>query len=319
MALLCVQPGFISENGSAALCALLEQIDAHGLSLSCAEVCAMINTIVARDGDGVVYAQRLEVETAACAKNGSRIDQTNAHIGSPFGADDPGSGGVVPGLSTIASSLRLRGHGDLVIYGGDQAATAYGIGKIFRSGGQAGSMVHQNISAEISPNLIFGHFYEVTDAPSGVTISLMSLNANVAPAAVIGTLFSAAWNYVCDEKTKSHVVLADPEECLAAILVVRPVHCEIGGLHHTCFTAQNLAVAIPHCVGETRIPAPVQDNPDPAAPRLVNPMGESVKTIRDQDVLAHTVGAVQALAKQLESALARIDQLETKVAALEAR
>lgn len=288
--------------------AYLEQgvIKVGPVTMKVASVGAMADLMVQRDSDGAAYATRWEVETDPCAANGSRIEQWNAHIGSPFVADDPGEG-------VIASSVRLRSNGDIGIYGGDLLPAQRGIGKFFVYGSQFSPNVYQRLGAPhpLAGGTMFSHLWLGTDVVTATDYTLAELHTDTVGALALGTIYNpGGWAAVSDIRLKENPVAEDANDCLSRVCGLEVISFEMGGRKFSGFSAQNVRGVMPDCVGTLRPSRTPPDAPNESNSR--NTPDHDLLTVRHGDILAQAVGAIRALKAEIVELKARIATLEGK-------
>jgi len=340
---VCILPGFVTENGDSALCALLEQINAHGAVLftcegfvyvpaTCpddpqqgaislggaalakiASIASIANVGVQRDSDRAAFAERWWAESGQCAKDGSIVEKLNVHVGGRLFADDPGPG-------VISASVRITHGGDIPQYGGTELLTQRGIAKTYRTGTQFGVMAHQNIGA---PNPLAGgvmesHLFLGTNAITATDYTLVSLDTDTVGAVALGTIYNpGGWAAVSDIRLKQDVYTKDCGDCLAAVRAIEVFSFVMGGRPFTGFSAQNIRESIPDAVVSQKVSSIPQEGDNPEARNPGNLPYDEVLAVRHGDILAHAVAAIKALDTMLESALARISELEARLATQE--
>lgn len=290
----CIPIGWIKENGE---CAIFHEINDNGLVLfECGDVAyvpaecpdsgssgvlnigptsAKISSVdgtitglnVQRDGGGSAFAVVFGIDADPCDHLGSQMKELVVSVGNGDGANDPGAG--------IASTLRLRGHGDLVGNGGTETTATVGFLDIIRRGTQDG--IGEYINTGTGNNA--GHLFRILDIVGSIYQDLMELSPTA------GTLYFPAWTYISDERVKTGIVALDPQTSLEVVMAVSPIAYAMNGKHYSGFSAQDVQKHLPDAVGELK---------------------DGTLTLRPDDLLATLFSAVQALT-------ARVQELEAKV------
>lgn len=230
------------------------------------------DVLVQRASDGSAWATKLGLDNNPCDHLNTLIQARIVNIGNGDGALDPGVG-------AIASTLRLRGHGDLVAEGGTEGVGTVGFIDIIRRGTQDGITEYVNTGTGNNE----GHLFRIFDI-GGVTYQELML---LEPAG--GTLYFPAWTYVSDIRLKADVAPLEGAKALAVVLGIEPISYAMQGKRYHGFSAQNVGTVLPDAVSD---PA-TKDRP---------------MTMRDGDILANLVAAVKFLT-------ARVEALEAKAGA----
>jgi len=228
------------------------------------------DVMVQRESDGSAWATKFGLDNNPCDHLNTLIQARTVNIGNGDGALDPGAG-------LVASTLRLRGHGDLVGSGGTELPATVGFVDIQRLGTQDGPARYRNVGTGNAA----GHRFDILDIAGSITQDLMRLE----PAG--GTLYFPAWAYVSDERLKGDITPLEGKAALGVIVGITPISYAMNGRRYHGFSAQNVQTVLPDAVTE--------------------PKG-SPMTMRDGDIVANLVAAVKFLA-------ARVEALEAKVGA----
>lgn len=292
----CIPIGWIKENGE---CAIFTEINDNGLILlECGDiewvpavcpdsdtngvlkigpVSPKISSVdgtvtgvnVQRDGGGSAFAVIFGIDVDPCDHLGSRMAEKIVAVGNGDGANDPGGG--------IASTLRLRGHGDLVANGGTETTATVGFLDIFRRGTQDGIAEYVNTGTGNNA----GHLFRILDITGPVYQDLMELSP------IAGTLYFPSWTYVSDERLKSEIQELDGQAALGIVMGISPIAYAMNGRRYHGFSAQNVQTVLPDAVNE---PAS-KDKP---------------YTMRESDIVANLVAAVKYLTAEVRELKAKV-------------
>lgn len=235
------------------------------------------NTLVQRDVNRGAFAEVFGIDAIPCDHLGSRMLERIVAVGN-------GDINLDVGVGAVASTLRLRGNGDLWNNGGSysEASLMGGFAEIRRKGSQEGIVEYSNFAGP-ADTMSLGHLFMVEQTFGGVSTNLMRLTP------FGGTLYFPIWNYVSDMRLKSDIVPLNGKLALDVVMGIEPISYIFRDKRYHGFSAQNVGKVLPDAVSEP-------DTKD-------DPM-----TMRDGDILANLVAAVKFLT-------ARVEALEAKVGA----